>query len=110
MSLRRTPHRFAWRPQAEKQTGARVDGLQEGPAVTVPCQITPISTERAFEAFSVEVKRPHMMLCDTKYSGIKVGDKGTYDARSFEVTGVMVSKAGKRSDHVQVLLEEESVQ
>ena len=87
MALRKKPHTLSFTPVTETTNGSyEVQPAAEGTAVSVDGQLTPISSQAAFERFGVELSRPHLWMCDdTDASSIKVGYKATVGSREFFV-------------------------
>ena len=87
MPLKKKPHTLSFTPVSESVDSSWVaQPPSEGTAVSVDGQLTPISSQSAFERFGVELSRPHLWMCDdTDASSIKVGYKATVGSREFFV-------------------------
>ena len=87
MALPRKPHTLTFAPVTEPLDAENVvQPPTEGNAVSIQGQLTPLTSQAAFDRFGVELSRPHLWMCDdTDSSSIKVGYRATYGSRKFEV-------------------------
>lgn len=73
-----------------------------------------MTAEQAFKTFAgdLEVRRPHLMLCDVADGeSIKVSDRGIFDGNRFYVKAApMVWNAGEATNCCQILLDMEQYQ
>ncbi len=113
MPLRRTPHTFIHNAIADD---VAADKSVETPTYTLvgttsKGQITTMTPAEAWDAFGVEVKRPHVLLCSVaKAQAIGLGDEIIYDSREFRVVAMpLIRDAAQRTNHGKVLLEERDV-
>lgn len=104
MALKFRPH--TWTVQLGSQPGGIVP--QYGSPSTVRGQISGISSEAAFNAFGLDVRRAYELLCDLgDVSKHQVGAKVTWSTREFIVqSDGIVQNHGLAADHARFLLEE----
>jgi hypothetical protein len=108
MALRRKPHALTVYPVDNTKTGPRVDAPSEDTAYTLHGQITPMSSEQVYQAFGIELKRPHLLLLDEADGrSLKVGWRIVFDSRTFNVSSPpMVWNAGLTTNCCQIALEQ----
>lgn len=108
MSLSRTPHTLSISPMTKGKSGSRVDTMDPGAAVSVHCQITPMSPTTAFRDWNVATVRPHLMLYNIlDANNVKLGWQGTSNGRTFVVKGApMRWDAADSTNCMQCLLDE----
>lgn len=81
-----------------------------GAGVEVLGKIEPLAPGTAFEAFGVEVERPHRLMLDPDDGeGLAVNDRVTWGARAFRVRAVRVFDSFPDTAHVTALLDEEAL-
>jgi hypothetical protein len=73
---------------------------------TVLCQVTPMTANAAYNQFNLEVKRPHLLMCDTAdESNFQIGYEVVWNSRDWVVKATMPFSGINGQDHVSVLLE-----
>lgn len=111
MALNYKPHTLTFYPVTESVNVSSVVEIPiEGAGVTIEGQLTPMTSQAAFERFGVELQQPHLWMCDdddANISAVVVGSVATYGSRKFQQkTPVMVWDAIPSISCVECVLEE----
>lgn len=106
------PHTFTRRSSTSQVGGDLVvGGKAYGVATSYTGQITPLAANAVYEAWGVNLNRPHLLLADlTDAQDWKVGDLITMGTRFFKVeTPVKIWDSGgvvASADHCEIVIEE----